>query len=90
MYLNGGWQLTIKSKLTWQSELNRYKKSPFENSVDTRMEYHLIRATEQMQEKYPGNYVVEEYYNGENFAFDLRLKFDTPDDEIMFLLKYEE
>lgn len=42
-----------------------------------------------MQKIFPGEYVVEEYFNNKTMVIDLRLKFTTPEDETVFLLKYE-
>jgi hypothetical protein len=77
--------MDINQKRTWQQALSRERGSHFENNFTTTYE----AATRRMQEKYPGEYIVEEYYNGKDHRFDLRLKFATPEDEIMFLLKYE-
>jgi hypothetical protein len=87
-FWNGGTTLETK-KVTWRGELRRYRKSPFEQWDGTMMEHHLIRATEQMKEKYPGNYIVEEYFDPQILEFSLRLKFETPEEETLFLLKYE-
>lgn len=43
---------------------------------------------EYMKIQYPGNYIVEEYYNVQRMAFDLRLVFKDSEEEIMFILKY--
>lgn len=44
--------------------------------------------TEQMQNMYPGNYIVVEYYDTVRIAFAARLEFNTPEDETMFILKW--
>jgi hypothetical protein len=46
-------------------------------------------ATRRMKAKYPGNYIVEEYYNATDHIWDLRLRFDNPEDETWFMLKNE-
>jgi hypothetical protein len=48
----------------------------------------LERANIRMQKKYPGPYIVEEFFNGTTLKFDLRLKFDDHKEHTMWLLKY--
>lgn len=48
----------------------------------------LSDATEMMQNRYPGNYKVEERYEPSRGMFRLYLKFNEPKDETFFLLKY--
>lgn len=43
---------------------------------------------ERMQRHSPGNYTLEKYYD-EDHGYSYRLKFDTPQDETFFRLKYE-
>lgn len=45
-------------------------------------------ATDNMQKRFPGNYVVEEYFNSKTGYFDLRLKFANESDETWWMLKY--
>lgn len=45
-------------------------------------------ANKYMQEKYPGNYRVESYYNVNKMKWDLRLRFDDPREETMWLLRW--
>lgn len=45
-------------------------------------------ATENMQKRFPGNYIVEEYFNSKTGYFDLRLKFANESDEAWWMLKY--
>lgn len=71
-------------KPTWRTELARERVSLLGTFNVT-----YERATERMKAKYPGNYIVEEYYDGKDHCFNLRLKFDTPEDETWFMLKNE-
>lgn len=48
----------------------------------------VARAKKYMQIKYPGNYIVEPFYNAKKSKFDLRLKFETPQEELMWKLKW--
>ena len=41
-----------------------------------------------MEKKYPGNYRVESYYNADKMKWDLRLKFDDPREETVWLLRW--
>ena len=45
-------------------------------------------STEWFLKEYPGYYVVEEYYDHSTAQFLGRLKFNTPEDEMWFRLKY--
>lgn len=73
-------------KQTWREDLSREGCDKFSWATH---DITYDRATANMKRKYPGNYVVEEFYNSKIHKFDLRLKFDTPADRTMFLLKYE-
>lgn len=68
-------------KLTWRDALKRLKGNFQETDY--------ANAERQMKERYPGNYIVEEYYNSAIHNWDLRLKFNTPEDETWFLLRNE-
>lgn len=48
----------------------------------------LAEATEMMQAKYPGPYRLTEKYNADRGTFDLKLEFDDPKQETMWLIKY--
>ena len=86
--LAAGWTIENDTmdnkKWTWRDELTRHKGSFMS---DFKANYDI--ATESMKSKYPGNYVVEEYYDSRTGGFGLRLKFDTPEDETFFLLQNE-
>jgi hypothetical protein len=47
----------------------------------------IADATELMQKHYPGNYVIEQYWDTKRMAFDFRLKFDSPREETFWLIK---
>ena len=72
-------------KWTWRAQLAREKGSALYGGFTANYE----KATERMKEQFPGNYVVEEYYDSGVHRFELRLKFDTPEDETWFLLTNE-
>lgn len=46
------------------------------------------QLTEVMQSRFPGPYVVEEFYNAGLGRFDLRLRFADPKQETMWRIKY--
>jgi hypothetical protein len=46
-------------------------------------------AMSKMQEEFPGNYILEEYYNPTSMSFRYRLKFLNKKDEMWFKLKYQ-
>ena len=84
--------MNIRPKVpeTWQSYLRRLGNGL--NGVATNKyiteEDIVANAEEQMQKKYPGPYTVEPYYNAEKMKMDLRLKFDDPKEQTMWLLKW--
>jgi len=45
-------------------------------------------ATKIMQEKFPGEYVVEEDYDVDRLKFTYKLKFNSREDQVLFILKY--
>ncbi len=76
---------------TWKSYLRRLGNGI--NGVSERSktltEADIIARTEKyMQIRYPGPYRVEPYYNLEKMKIDLRLQFDDPKQETMWLLKW--
>ena len=48
----------------------------------------VARAEKYMQIKYPGPYRVEQYYNNQKMMWDLRLRFEDPKEETMWLLRW--
>jgi hypothetical protein len=48
----------------------------------------LEQAQKEFQEKWPGNYQVEEFYNSKKLRFGLRLKFQDPKEEVVWLLRW--
>lgn len=75
---------------TWQSYLRRlvYGVNPPERSQVLTPEDIVARAEKWMQFKYPGPYTVEQFYNSEKIKWDLRLKFEDPAEETMWLLRW--
>ena len=50
----------------------------------------IDRAEKYMQLKYPGPYLVESYYNADKMKWDLRLRFDDPKQETIWLLRWSQ
>ena len=76
---------------TWQSYLRRLGNGLngiTERSKNITEADIVANAQEYMQKKYPGKYVVEQFYNAERGMFDLRLKFDDPKEETVWLLRW--
>lgn len=73
----------------WQSYLRRLGNGL--NGVATNKyiteEDIISNAQKWMQIKYPGNYTVEQFYNPKRMKIDLRLRFDDPKEETIWLLK---
>jgi hypothetical protein len=75
---------------TWQRYLRRLGNGV--NGVADRSktiteEDIRARAEKYMQIKYPGKYKVEQFYNADKMKWDVRLRFDDPREETMWLLK---
>lgn len=54
--------------------------------------FHNLNEEERLKSyknKYPGNYVLEEYVDGPLLKVLYRLKFNTPADKTVFLLRYD-
>ena len=76
---------------TWQSYLRRLGNgiNGVADRSETVTESDIIaRAEKYMQINYPGPYRVEQYYNSDKMKWDLRLRFDNPHEETMWLLRW--
>lgn len=78
---------------TWQSYLSRLGNGlngVVESGSPTTFSEEDIVANAQlyMQKKYPGKYIVEQFYDAKKMKVDLRLKFEDPKDETFWLLKW--
>ena len=76
---------------TWQIYLRRLGNgiNGVANRSKTITEEDIIsRAEKYMKIRYPGPYRVEQFYNAEKMKWDLRLQFDDPKQETMWLLKW--
>lgn len=78
---------------TWQSYLSRLGNGLNgvigSNNTNTYSEEDIVANAEKyMKKKYPGPYKVAQYYNAQKMKWDLRLKFEDPKEELVWLLKY--
>lgn len=75
---------------TWDSYLSRLGNGL--NGVATNQfvtEADILdNAQKYMQIKYPGPYRVEPYYNSKKMKMDLKLKFEDPKEELVWLLRW--
>ena len=69
---------TLAPRPAWQITEDEIK-----NSDD-----HDEKSLQMMQSHSPGNYTLEKYYH-EYHGYSYRLKFETPQEETFFRLKYE-
>lgn len=69
--------------MTYKKELTRLYHSYSKNDAGFKV---LVKR---LQESYPGNYTVEEYFNSDIMSWDARLKFLSEEDEMWFKLKYD-
>ena len=83
-----------KKPMKWQEHLDYYSLCSFDNTAFlTKMKLNpqktvLDIAQEFFQKKWPGNYIIEEFYNPKKGRVDLRLKFADPREETFWLLKW--
>jgi hypothetical protein len=84
----------VMPKETWETYLNRLGSglngiATAPSTARTYSEEDIVaNANKWMQKKYPGNYVVEQFFNAKKIKVDLRLIFNSPKDETFFKLKY--
>ena len=79
--------------MNWREHLEYYSLCSFDNTTLPQMKLNpektiLDIAQEFFQKKWPGNYLIEEFYNSKKGRFDLRLKFSDPQEEIVWLLRW--
>ena len=84
--------IRAKTPETWQGYLRRLGNGlngivAAGGKTNFSQEDILANAQKYMQAKYPGPYRVEEYYNADKMKWDLRLKFEDPKEETMWLLR---
>lgn len=72
---------------TWQEDLRWWQSSDLLGLSNNESDMLELVHTK-MQENYPGNYVLDWKFDPALGAFKLYPKFDTPQDETWFILKY--
>ena len=75
---------------TWQTYLRRLGNGingVSERSKVLTAEDIIARAEKYMQIRYPGPYRIEQYYNSDKMKWDLRLRFENPYEQTIWLLK---
>lgn len=75
-------------------EVSATSRSPFMKDLLNIYTWHENEKTvegilERYSNKYPGNYILEEYLDSKLLKVQYRLKFSTPEDKTMFLLRYD-
>ncbi len=77
------WRLSL---IYYTRMLNSGLKSPV-----MKLEPHLTvedLVNQELQDRCPGNYTVEKVYDTDNFKWELKLRFDNPEDETVWMLKH--
>lgn len=79
--------------MKYQEYLNYYSLRMFDGTTLPMMKLNpektiLDCAQEELQQKWPGNYRIEEFYNPKKGRIDLRLQFNDPKEETMWLLRW--
>lgn len=85
--------MSIQSKApeTWQSYLRKLGNGlngVAERSQTITEQDIISNAEKYMQIRYPGPYRVEQFYNPEKMKIDLRLQFDDPREQTMWMLRW--
>ena len=73
---------------TWQENLARWQAHDLGAASLCSEKDMLELVWQNMQEHYPGNYTLDWKFDTIKGGFKLYPRFDTPQDEVMFLLKY--
>jgi hypothetical protein len=79
--------------VTWRDYLDYYSRQSMLGTQSLEQKLNLDRtlaecAHEALQRRWPGPYQVEEYYNTSKGRFDFRLKFQDPQEEVIWLLRW--
>ena len=69
--------------------INIYTWLPLFHENEKTVEGIVEGILERYSNKYPGNYVLEEYLDSKLLKVQYRLRFETPEDKTMFLLRYD-
>lgn len=78
--------------MKWQAELERLYTSYLSGTdlYSPEVSNKITKITEKMKNKFPGKYRIEECYSHRHRQFHLRLVFDTPQEELMWLMRYSD
>lgn len=77
--------------MTWKEMLAdlHLKKLAYTNMPNREKEDAVLKTvTDLIQEQFPGEYIVEEFFDTNRMTFAFRLKFEDPKQETFFKLKY--
>ena len=83
--MNITWEYPRKS---WQDQLDSYYNISYLTRPSKSGQNQLDVITSEMKYMYPGNYIVEEYYDFKQGMFNIRPKFEDPKEELMWKLKW--
>lgn len=74
---------------TWQENLSRWQSSDLPGLSNHLNEHDMLELVHtKMQENYPGNYTLDWKFDIIKGGFILYPRFDTLQDEVMFLLRH--
>ena len=76
--------------MNWKKELDKYYTQYFAGKdiaiADSGSRLEIVEK--RMKENFPGNYIIEEYYDAKRFRFHIRPKFETEAEKTMSLLRW--
>jgi hypothetical protein len=84
-----GWQNSLDHLSAYYYNPYTQDKDPYTQDKDC-SEFKIMTVIAHMQEIYPGNYILEEYYDSDTKRHRLRMVFDSPEEESMFIMRYSE
>lgn len=81
-----------EKKFGWQNSLDHLTAHYYNRYTQDKdqPEFKIMTAIAHMQEIYPGNYILEEYYDSDTKRHRLKMVFDSPEEESMFIMRYSE
>ncbi len=97
--LKGTWTIDYGYEfktMTYKERLIQLHNQKLQYRDLSRRDYHghvdsdeeIIKTiTEKMQHEWPGPYIVEEYFDSKRMSFALRLKFNSPQEETLWMIK---
>ena len=84
-------RVSFPAPTTWQETLDQLHTEfdLWTSAQGADLHNKMEQFTQIMQERFPGPYVVEEFFNAPKGRFDYRLKFESEKQELMWKIKFQ-